>query len=157
MPGALAGITVLDFTRLLPGPFCTQLLCNLGADVIKIEDPKLRDYMRSVPPIVHDVSYPFLMVNRGKRALAADLKTPEGQEIVHQPARRADVVVEQFRPGVMARLRVAYDDLAMMNPRLVYCSFSGYGQTGPYKDLPGHDINFQAPAGILGRTTGREG
>ncbi len=156
MPAALAGITVLDFTRLLPGPFCTQLLCNLGAEVIKIEDPKLGDYMRSVPPIVHDVSYPFLMVNRGKRSLAVDLKTPEGQEIVHKLARGSDVVVEQFRPGVMARLRVAYDDLAMMNPRLVYCSFSGYGQTGPYKDLPGHDINFQALAGILGVTTGRE-
>jgi len=156
MPAALEGITVLDFTRLLPGPFCTQLLCNLGAEVIKIEDPKLGDYMRSVPPIVHDVSYPFLMVNRGKRSLSVDLKTPEGQEIVHKLARGSDVVVEQFRPGVMARLRVAYDDLAMMNPRLVYCSFSGYGQTGPYKDLPGHDINFQALAGILGVTTGRE-
>ena len=147
---------MLDFTRLLPGPFCTQLLCNLGAEVIKIEDPKLGDYMRSVPPIVHDVSYPFLMVNRGKRSLSVDLKTPEGQEIVHKLARGSDVVVEQFRPGVMARLRVAYDDLAMMNPRLVYCSFSGYGQTGPYKDLPGHDLNFQALAGILGVTTGRE-
>ncbi len=156
MPPALEGITVLDFTRLLPGPFCTQLLCNLGADVIKIEDPKLGDYMRSVPPIVHDVSYPFLMVNRGKRSLAVDLKTPEGQEIVHKLARRADVVVEQFRPGVMARLGAAYDDLAMMNPKLVYCSFSGYGQTGPYKDLPGHDINFQALAGILSVTAGQD-
>jgi crotonobetainyl-CoA:carnitine CoA-transferase CaiB-like acyl-CoA transferase len=154
VPAALEGITVLDFTRLLPGPFCTQLLCNLGADVIKIEDPKLGDYMRSVPPIVHDVSYPFLMVNRGKRSVAVDLKTPEGQEIVHKLARRADVVVEQFRPGVMARLGASYDDLAMMNPKLVYCSFSGYGQTGPYKDLPGHDINFQALAGILSVTTG---
>ncbi|HWM51393.1 MAG TPA: CaiB/BaiF CoA-transferase family protein [Thermoplasmata archaeon] len=156
MPPALEGITVLDFTRLLPGPFCTQLLCNLGADVIKIEDPKLGDYMRSVPPIVHDVSYPFLMVNRGKRSLAVDLKNPEGQEIVHKLARRADVVVEQFRPGVMARLGAAYDDLAMMNPKLVYCSFSGYGQTGPYKDLPGHDINFQALAGILSVTSGQD-
>jgi crotonobetainyl-CoA:carnitine CoA-transferase CaiB-like acyl-CoA transferase len=155
VPAALEGLTVLDFTRLLPGPFCTQLLCNLGAEVVKIEDPKLGDYMRSVPPIVHDTSYPFLMVNRGKRSLAVDLKTREGQEIVHKLARRADVVVEQFRPGVMARLGVAYDDLAMMNPKLVYCSFSGYGQSGPYKDLPGHDINFQALAGILGVTTGR--
>lgn len=156
MPGALDGIVVLDFTRLLPGPFCTQLLANLGADVIKIEDPKLGDYMRSIPPVVHDVSYPFLMVNRGKRSLAVDLKTAEGQEMVHKLARRADVVVEQFRPGVMARLGAAYDDLAMMNPKLVYCSFSGYGQTGPYKDLPGHDINFQALAGILSVTTGQD-
>src|SRR2546421_1670744 len=153
MLGALAGITVLDFTRLLPGPFCTQLLCNLGADVIKIEDPKLGDYMRSVPPIVHDVSYPFLMVNRGKRSLAVDLKTPEGQEIVHKLARGSDVVVEQFRPGVMARLRVAYDDLAMMNPRLGYCSFSGYRQTVPVKDLPRHHLNFHGLVRILLATT----
>src|SRR6266699_1704840 len=149
MPAALDGIVVLDFTRLLPGPFCTQLLCNLGADVNKIEDPQLGDYMRAVPPTIDDTSYPFLMVNRGKRSLAVDLKTPEGQEVLRRLARRADVVVEQFRPGVMTRLGVDYDGLAMMNPRLVYCSFSGYGQTGPYKDLPGHDINFEALAAIL--------
>ena len=156
MVAALDGIVVLDFTRLLPGPFCTQLLCNLGADVIKIEDPQLGDYMRAVPPTIDDTSYPFLMVNRGKRSLAVDLKTPEGQEILRRLARRADVVVEQFRPGVMTRLGVDYDGLAMMNPRLVYCSFSGYGQTGPYKDLPGHDINFEALAGILAVTGNRD-
>jgi crotonobetainyl-CoA:carnitine CoA-transferase CaiB-like acyl-CoA transferase len=149
---ALEGLVVLDFTRLLPGPFCTQLLANLGADVIKIEDPGLGDYMRSVPPLIDGTSYPFLMVNRGKRSLAVDLKTPEGQDILRQLSRRADVVVEQFRPGVMARLGASYDDLAIMNPRLVYCSFSGYGQTGPYKDLPGHDLNFEALAGILAVT-----
>src|SRR5436309_11952256 len=101
---ALEGLVVLDFTRLLPGPFCTQLLANLGADVIKIEDPALGDYMRSVPPLVDGTSYPFLMVNRGKRSLAVDLKTSEGQDILRQLSGRADVVVEQFRPGVMARL-----------------------------------------------------
>src|SRR5439155_212987 len=143
---------VLDFTRHLPGPFCTQLLANLGADVIKIEVPALGDYMRSVPPLVDGTSYPFLMVNRGKRSLAVDLKTSEGQDILRQLSGRADVVVEQFRPGVMARLGASYDDLAMMNPRIVYCSFSGYGQTGPYKDLPGHDLNFEALAGILAVT-----
>src|SRR5256885_668999 len=152
MPGALDGVTVLDFTRLLPGPFCTQLLCNLGADVIKVEDPQLGDYMRSGPPIIHDVSYPFAMVNRGKRSLAVDLKTSEGQEILRKLIRRADVVVEQFRPGVMARLGADYDALAMWNPELIYCSFSGYGQNGPYKDLPGHDINFEALAGLLSVT-----
>jgi crotonobetainyl-CoA:carnitine CoA-transferase CaiB-like acyl-CoA transferase len=148
----LEDVLVLDFTRLLPGPFCTQLLANLGADVIKIEEPKVGDYMRAVPPLVHDVSYPFLMVNRGKRSLAVDLKTPEGQEIVRKLARRADIVVEQFRPGVMGRLGMDYDGLAMMNPKLVYCAFSGYGQTGPYHDLPGHDLNFEALAGILSVT-----
>lgn len=156
MPAALDGITILDFTRLLPGPFCTQLLCNLGADVIKIEDPQLGDYMRSVPPIVHGVSYPFAMVNRGKRSLAVDLKTTEGQEILRKLVGRADVVVEQFRPGVMARLGADYDGLAMWNPKLIYCSFSGYGQNGPYKDLPGHDINFEALAGILSVTRNRD-
>src|SRR5437879_9421134 len=105
MPAALEGITVLDFTRLLPGPFCTQLLCNLGAEVIKIEDPKLGDYMRSVPPIVHDVSYPFLMVNRGKRSLSVNLKTPAAQDILHKLARGSDVVVETCRPGALALLR----------------------------------------------------
>src|SRR5438445_11910540 len=125
MPAALAGITVLDFTRLLPGPFCTQLLCNLGAEVIKIEDPKLGDYMRSVPPIIHDVSYPFAMVNRGKRSLAVDLKTSEGQEILRQLIRRADVVVEQFRPGVMARRGADYDALTIWNPQLIDCPICG--------------------------------
>lgn len=153
---SLEDIVVLDFTRLLPGPFCTQLLANLGADVIKIEDLQLGDYMRSVPPLVDGVSYPFVMVNRGKRSLVVDLKTPEGQEIIRKLARRADVVVEQFRPGVMARLGADYDGLAFMNPKLVYCSFSGYGQTGPYKDLPGHDLNFEALAGILAVTGTKE-
>jgi len=153
---SLEDIVVLDFTRLLPGPFCTQLLANLGADVIKIEDLQLGDYMRSVPPLVDGVSYPFVMVNRGKRSLAVDLKTPEGQDIIRKLARRADVVVEQFRPGVMARLGADYDGLALMNPKLVYCSFSGYGQTGPYKDLPGHDLNFEALAGILAVTGTKE-
>ncbi len=156
MPAALEGVTVLDFTRLLPGPFCTQLLCNLGADVIKVEDPQLGDYMRAVPPIVHDVSYPFAMVNRGKRSLAVDLKTSEGQEILRRLVGRADIIVEQFRPGVMARLGADYDGLAMWNPKLIYCSFSGYGQNGPYKDLPGHDINFEALAGILSVTRNRD-
>src|SRR5947209_5315389 len=112
--------------------------------------------MRSVPPIVHDVSYPFAMVNRGKRSLAVDLKTAEGQEILRKLVGRADVVIEQFRPGVMARLGADYDGLAMWNPKLIYCSFSGYGQNGPYKDLPGHDINFQALAGILSVTRNRD-
>ncbi len=157
MSAPLEGITVLDFTRLLPGPFATQLLCNLGADVIKVEDPDLGDYMRSVPPLRRDVSYPFLMVNRGKRSLAVDLKTPEGREILRKLVPRVDVLVEQFRPGVMARLGADYDDLARINPRLVYCSFSGYGQTGPRKDQPGHDVNFEALAGILGVTGDRDG
>src|SRR3989442_8696739 len=96
------------------------------------------------------------MVNRGKRSPAVDLKTTEGQEILRKLVGRADVVIEQFRPGVMARLGADYDGLAMWNPKLIYCSFSGYGQNGPYKDLPGHDINFEALAGILSVTRNRD-
>lgn len=157
MPAPLEGILVLDFTRLLPGPFATQLLCNLGAEVIKIEDPALGDYMRAVPPSVQGVSYPFLMVNRGKRSLAVDLKTREGREIVHQLVPKADILMEQFRPGVMKKLGVDYKTLVRRNPRLIYCSFSGYGQTGPAKDVPAHDINFEAHAGILGVTGDHDG
>jgi len=157
MVAPLEGITVLDFTRLLPGPFATQLLCNLGADVIKIEEPVVGDYMRLVPPTVQGVSYPYLMVNRGKRDLAVDLTRREGQEIVHRLAARADVLVEQFRPGVMAQLGCDYETLARINPRLVYCSFSGFGQTGPSKGVPGHDITFEALAGILGVTAEGQG
>jgi crotonobetainyl-CoA:carnitine CoA-transferase CaiB-like acyl-CoA transferase len=157
MVAPLEGVLVLDLTRLLPGPFATQLLRNLGAEVIKVEEPLVGDYMRAVPPTVRGTSYPFLMVNRGKRSLAVDLKRPEGQEILHRLASRADVFVEQFRPGVTTRLGADYETLGGLNPRLVYCSFSGYGQTGPLRDLPGHDITFQAHAGILGVTADRSG
>lgn len=157
MAAPLEGLLVLDLTRLLPGPFATQLLTNLGANVIKVEEPVLGDYMRAVPPSVRGTSYPFLMVNRGKRSVAVDLKKAEGQEILHRLAARADVLVEQFRPGVMARLGADYGTLANVNPRLVYCSFTGYGQTGPSKALPGHDITFEAHSGILGVTSGADG
>jgi len=157
MPPPLDGLLVLDFTRLLPGPFATQLLCNLGADVVKVEDPGVGDYMRTVPPTVQGVSYPFLMVNRGKRSLAVDLKTEEGREILYRLVPRADVLVEQFRPGVMKKLGADYETLRRINPRLIYCSFSGYGQTGPMKDIPGHDLTFEAHAGILGVTGGPDG
>ena len=157
MPGPLEGIVVIDLTRLLPGPFATQLLVNLGANVVKVEDPGAGDYMRGVPPTTQGISYPFLMVNRGKKSIAVDLKTPEGQEILHKLAARADILVEQFRPGVMESFHGDYATLSRMNPRLVYCSFSGYGQTGPSKGVPGHDITFEAHAGILGVTADRGG
>ena len=152
MAAPLQGITVLDLTRLLPGPFATQLLANLGADVIKIEDPSAGDYMRAVPPSVHGISFPFVMVNRGKRSLGLNLKAPEGREILRRLLVRADVLVEQFRPGTMKKFGADYESTRTINPRLVYCSFSGYGATGPSRDLPGHDINFEAGAGLLGVT-----
>ena len=149
MVSPLDGITVLDLTRLLPGPFATQLLADLGAEVIKIEDPALGDYMRAVPPAIDNTSYPFLMVNRNKKSLAVDLKEREGQEIVRKLVRRADVFVEQFRPGVTKRLGVEYARIRRINRRIVYCSHTGYGQTGPYAGFPGHDLNFEALAGLL--------
>ena len=155
--GPLKGIVVLDFTRLLPGPFATQLLANLGADVIKIEDPAIGDYMRTVPPTIQGISYAYLMVNRGKRSLAIDLKTKEGRQILYKLVPKADILVEQFRPGVMKKLGADYRALARRNRRLIYCSFSGYGQTGPMKDVAGHDITFEAHAGILGVTASRDG
>ncbi len=150
MPAPLDGLLVLDFTRLLPGPFATQLLANLGADVIKIEDPGLGDYMRTVPPSIQGTSYAYLMVNRGKRSLSVDLKTKEGREILYKLVPKADIVIEEFRPHVMKELGMDYRTLVKRNPRLIFCSFNGYGQTGPWKDAPGHDITFEAHAGILG-------
>lgn len=157
MPAPLDGLLVLDFTRLLPGPFATQLLGNLGADVIKIEDPALGDYMRTVPPSVQGVSYAYLMVNRGKKSLAVNLKTKQGREILYKLVPKADIVMEQFRPHAMKELGADYKSLSKRNPKLIYCSFSGYGQTGPAKDVPGHDITFEAHAGILGVSGDHDG
>lgn len=145
---ALAGLRVLDLTRLLPGPFCTQLLADLGADVIKIEEPS-GDPARRYPPLHGDTGALFLLVNRNKRSMVIDLKTATGREQFLALSERADVVVESFRPGVMERLGVGYDVLAERNPRLIYASLSGFGRTGPYRDRAGHDLNYIALAGLL--------
>ncbi|MEK6988254.1 MAG: CaiB/BaiF CoA-transferase family protein, partial [Candidatus Thermoplasmatota archaeon] len=115
------------------------------------------DYMRTVPPTLQGVSYAYLMVNRGKKSLAVDLKRKDGREILYRLVPKADIVMEQFRPGVMERLGADHKTLSRLNPKLIYCSFSGYGQTGPLKDVPGHDLTFEAHAGILGVTGGRDG
>jgi len=156
MPRPLDGVVVLDLSRLLPGPFCTQLLANLGADVIKVEHPDLGDYMRAVPPAIDDTSYPFLMVNRGKRSVAIDLRTEDGRKVLYRLAKKADVFVEQFRPSTVKKLKIDYPQIRRANPRIVYCSFGGYGRTGPYADKPGHDLNFEALAGILSVTAARQ-
>jgi len=135
----LAGVRVLDLTRLLPGPMCTLHLADLGADVIKIEDTGAGDY---AAPALRG------LVQRNKRALRLDLKQPEGVAVLHALARTADVLVEGFRPGVTDKLGVGYDTLAALNPKLVYCSITGYGQDGPYRDEPGHDLNYCALAGV---------
>jgi crotonobetainyl-CoA:carnitine CoA-transferase CaiB-like acyl-CoA transferase len=146
---ALAGIRVLDLSRLLPGPFLTMVLADLGADVVKIEDPKLGDYMRQILPAKGGISGRFLAVNRGKRSVVLDLKQPGGREALLRMAAKADVVVESFRPGVMDRLGVGYADLARANPQIILCSISGFGQTGPYVHRAGHDIGYLALAGVL--------
>jgi crotonobetainyl-CoA:carnitine CoA-transferase CaiB-like acyl-CoA transferase len=154
---ALDGLRVLDLTRLLPGPFCTMLLADLGADVIKIEDPDGGDPLRHTPPLQGDTGALFLLVNRNKRSLALDLKTDRGRDVFLKLAERADVVVEGFRPGVMDRLGVGYAVLKERNARLVYASISGYGQSGPYRDRAGHDLNYLALAGVIGYSVGRDG
>jgi crotonobetainyl-CoA:carnitine CoA-transferase CaiB-like acyl-CoA transferase len=146
---ALDDVRVLDLTRLLPGPFCTMLLADFGADVIKVEDTTGGDYMRWMAPVVGEYSAMFHPVNRNKRSLAIDLKNPLGHEAFLRLVDGADVVVESFRPGVMDRLGIGYDALHERSSRVVLCSISGYGQDGPYRDHAGHDLNYAAVAGVL--------
>jgi crotonobetainyl-CoA:carnitine CoA-transferase CaiB-like acyl-CoA transferase len=147
--GALDGIRVLDLTRLLPGGFCSWLLADLGADVLKIEEPGRGDYLRWFPPIKVRESGMFLVLNRNKRSLTLNLKTEAGHEVFRRLVATADVVLEGFRPGVMDRLGLGWKTLHEINPRLVYCAISGYGQDGPYRDLVGHDLNYLGIAGAL--------
>jgi len=148
-PGPLAGIRILDLTRLLPGPVATLHLADLGAEVIKIEDPQVGDYARTLGTGQGEDSAYFRMINRNKQGLRLDLKKPEGVEVFMRLAREADVIIESFRPGVMDKLGVGYAAIAAVNPKIAYCSISGYGQDGPYKDLAGHDINYLGYAGVL--------
>ena len=146
----LAGIRVLDLTRLLPGPMATLHLADMGADVVKIEDTEAGDYSRAMGHVrgLPPMSDVFRLVNRNKRAMRLDLKQAQGREVFLRLAKGADVVVEGFRPGVMAKLGVGYEALAAVNPGLVYCSITGYGQNGPYADRAGHDVNYIGYAGV---------
>lgn len=150
--GPLEGIRVLELIRVAPGAFCTMMLADMGADVLKIQTPNAHDpyELRSSDPTREAEQAAFRFVDRNKRSIAINLKAAEGQKILQRLAADADVVVEGFRPGVMARLGGDYETLRRRNPRLVYCSLSGFGQTGPYRDLPAHDINYLALAGVLG-------
>ena len=142
----LDGLKVLDLSRLLPGPFCSLSLAQLGAEVIKIEEPDGGDYARELSPELFDI------VNRGKQSLTLDLRQAEDVARFKQLVESADVVLESFRPGVMDKLGCGYDTLKAINPRLVYASLTGYGQTGPYADRPGHDLNYLGYAGVLDQT-----
>jgi alpha-methylacyl-CoA racemase len=151
----LDGIRVLDLSRLLPGGYCSLLLADYGADVLKVEDTGLGDYIRWSPPAYDGVepsaaSALFLSLNRGKRSIRVNLKVREGQDVLLRLVREHDVLLESFRPGVLDRLGVGYERLRQENPRLVYCAITGYGQEGPDRNRPGHDMNYLARGGLLG-------
>jgi crotonobetainyl-CoA:carnitine CoA-transferase CaiB-like acyl-CoA transferase len=153
----LTGITVIDLTRVLAGPYCTMLLADMGADVIKVEDPRGGDDTRAFPPFVDGWSSYFLSLNRNKRSVAVDLKTPGGRDVLSRLIARADVLVENFKPRSLARLGFGYEQARAINPRLVYCSISGYGHTGPRSDLSGYDPVIQAECGLMSVTGFPEG
>ncbi len=147
----LRGVRVLDLSRLLPGPYCTLLLAQLGAEIIKIEEPNGGDYARSLSTEL------FSLVNRGKQSLTLDLRKPEGVEILKQLVAEADVLLESFRPGVMDKLGCGYEALKAVNPKLVYAALTGYGQSGPYRDRAGHDMNYCGYAGALDQIGSADG
>jgi alpha-methylacyl-CoA racemase len=158
----LEGLRVLDLSRLLPGGFCSLLLADFGAEVVKVEDTAQGDYMRWAPPFVNGAdssagSALFLALNRGKRSIRIDLKSERGKEVLLALVRDADVLLESFRPGVLERLGVGYARLQTQNPRLIYCAISGYGQDGPLRDRPGHDLNYLALNGLLGLSGDADG
>ena len=150
----LDGIFVLDFSTLLPGPMASLFLAEAGAEVVKIERPETGEDMRAYPPAWGKDSVNFAMLNRGKKSLALDLKNKSDVERLTPLIARADVILEQFRPGVMARLGLDYATVATINPRIIYCSITGYGQTGPKRDVAGHDLNYIGDAGLLALSMG---
>jgi alpha-methylacyl-CoA racemase len=158
----LDGLKILDLTRLLPGGYCSLLMADFGADVLKVEDTGMGDYIRWSPPFYEGAeqtasSALFLALNRGKRSIRLDLKNDRGKEILLRLARDADVLLESFRPGVLDRLGVGYERLRRENTRLVYCAISGYGQDGPNRDRSGHDMNYLGLNGLLGLTGEADG
>lgn len=154
---ALSTLLVLDFSTLLPGPMASLALADAGAQVIKIERPDRGDEMRGYRPAIGGDSVNFHMLNRGKRSLALDLKAPDAKDRLRPLIEKADVVIEQFRPGVMARLGLGYDDMRALNPDIIYCSITGWGQTGPKAQEAGHDLNYMAETGVLGLSVGADG
>ncbi len=148
--GALNGVRVIDLSRILAGPYCTMLLADMGAEVLKVEQPGAGDGSRQWgPPWVGDQSAYFMSVNRNKKSVTLNLKHPEGQGILKKLLSNADVLVENFKPGTLKRMGLDYETLSADYPRLIYCSITGYGQTGPYKDRPGFDFMIQAQGGLM--------
>lgn len=153
--GSLDGIVVLDFSTLLPGPMATLFLAEAGAEVIKVERPESGDDMRGYTPKWGVDSANFNVLNRGKKSIALDLKNEAERAQLRPLIERADVIVEQFRPGVMQRLGLGFDDVAAINPQVIYCSISGYGQSGPKRDAAGHDLNYIGDSGLLALSLGQ--
>ncbi len=154
MTQPLSGIRVLDFSTLLPGPMATLLLAESGAEVIKIERPDGGDNLRAYAPQWGNASVSFALLNRGKKSIAVDLKNPAERDGLLALVKDCDVLVDQFRPGVMYKLGFGYDDLKRINPELIYCAITGYGQTGPKRDVAGHDLNYIGDAGLLSLSMG---
>lgn len=152
MSGPLEGVVVVDMTRVLAGPFCTMLLADMGAEVIKVERPEKGDDARAFGPFVKGESAYFMSVNRGKKSVTLDLKSPEGKAILIDLVKQADVLVENFKPGVMKKLGLDYESLRAHNPRLIYAASTGFGQTGPYSARPAYDLVVQAMGGIMSIT-----
>ena len=157
MAGALHDLKVVDLTRTLAGPFCTMLLGDMGAEVVKIEEPEAGDETRQWFPFWNEESTQFLTFNRNKRSLTVNLKEPEGVQIVRQLAAEADVMIESFRAGALDRMGLGYDDIRQRNPGIVYCSISGYGRTGPLAEMPGYDLIIQAYSGLMQLTGDPDG
>ena len=153
----LSGVRVLDFSTLLPGPMCTLLLAEAGAEVIKIERPGQGDEMRTYAPSFGSDSVNFGLLNRAKKSIVLDLKQASGRDQAIALVRDADILVEQFRAGVMQRLGLGYDTLSVIHPGLIYCSISGFGQDGPLAQVAAHDLNYLAEAGMLSLTAGHDG
>jgi crotonobetainyl-CoA:carnitine CoA-transferase CaiB-like acyl-CoA transferase len=149
MNSPLSGIRVLDLTRLLPGAFCTMILADLGAEVVKIEEPYVGDPIRHMPPLFNGVSIYHIILNRNKKSISLNLKNDVERKAFLKLAGEADVVVEGFRPGVAGRLGIDYDTVKSINPKIIYCSITGYGQSGVYAYRAGHDLNYISLAGIL--------
>lgn len=153
----LKGIKVLDFSTLLPGPLCSLLLAEAGADVVKVERPGQGGEMRSYAPMFSTDSVNFTLLNRGKESITIDLKAHENRALLDDLICRSDVLIEQFRPGVMARLGLGYEKVKKINPRIIYCSITGYGQYGPKAQVAAHDLNYLAESGLLSLTRDRDG
>jgi crotonobetainyl-CoA:carnitine CoA-transferase CaiB-like acyl-CoA transferase len=147
--GLLKELKMLDLSRLLPGPYCSLLFADLGMEVLKVEDPEQGDYTRGIGPIRKKDSAIFLALNRNKKSIKLNLKIREGKEIFYKLIQSYDIILESFRPGVIDRLGIGYQELKKRNPRVILCSLSGYGQDGPYKGRSGHDINYIGLGGVL--------